>query len=62
MCEANAVLLKDGREEMILDNVDQVEVEGDQIRLLNIFGEQKIVTARVKGYNNSDRKVLLEAL
>ena len=62
MCEANAFLLKDGREEMILDNVDQVEVEGDQIRLLNIFGEQKIVTARVKGYNNSDRKVLLEAL
>ena len=62
MCEANAFLLKDGREEMVLDNVDEVEVEGDQIRLLNIFGEQKIVTARVKGYNNSDRKVLLEAL
>lgn len=62
MCEANAFLLKDGREEMVLDNVDQVEVEGDQIRLLNIFGEQKIVKARVKGYNNSDRKVLLEAL
>lgn len=62
MCEANAFLLKDGREEMVLDNVDQVDVEGDQVRLLNIFGEQKIVKARVKGYSNSDGKVLLEAL
>lgn len=62
MCEANAFLLKDGREEMVLDNVDQVDVEGDQIRLLNIFGEQKILKARFKGYNNSDGKVLLEAL
>lgn len=62
MCEANAFLLKNGQEEMVLDNVDQVDVEGDQIRLLNIFGEQRILKARVKGYNNSDRKVLLEAL
>jgi predicted RNA-binding protein len=62
MCEANAFLLKDGQEEMILDNVDEVEVEGDQIRLVNIFGEQRTLKARIMGYNNREGKVLLEAL
>ncbi len=61
MCEANAFLLKDGREEMVLDNVDQVDVDGDEIRLVNIFGEQKILKARIKSYKNSEGKFILEA-
>jgi predicted RNA-binding protein len=42
--------------------VDELEVEGDEIRLINIFGEQKILKARVKGYSGSGRKILLEPL
>lgn len=61
MCEANAFLLKEGREEMVLDNVDQVDVDGDEIRLVNIFGEQKILKARIKSYKNSEGKFILEA-
>ena len=61
MCEANAFLLKDGIEEMVLDNVDQVDVDGDEIRLVNIFGEQKILKAKIKCYRNSDGKFILEA-
>ncbi|MBW1773479.1 MAG: CooT family nickel-binding protein [Deltaproteobacteria bacterium] len=60
MCEANAFLLKDGIEEMVLDNVDQVDVDGDEIRLVNIFGEQKILKAKIKRYNNSEGKFILE--
>lgn len=62
MCEAHAFLLKDGEEEMVLENVDLVELEDDVVSLVNIFGEQKTLKARLKLYNNSERKIVFEAL
>lgn len=62
MCEAHAFLLKNNNEEKILEDVDQVEVEGDEIRMINIFGEQKIIKAKIKSYNGSEGKLLLEAV
>jgi predicted RNA-binding protein len=62
MCEANAYLLKGSVEEMILDNVDQVDVDGDEVRMVNIFGEQKILKARMKSYMNEEKKILFEAI
>jgi predicted RNA-binding protein len=41
--------------------VDELEVEGDKIRMINIFGEQKIVKARIKSYHNQKNKIILEA-
>lgn len=62
MCEAHAFLLKDGKEEIVLENVDQVEVTLHETRLVNIFGEQKTVRARIKYYHNTGRKILLEPI
>jgi predicted RNA-binding protein len=62
MCEAHAFILKNEDEEMILENVDQVEVDGDEVRMINIFGEQKIIKARIKSYNGSKNKILLEPI
>lgn len=62
MCEAHAFILQDDQEVKFLESVDELEVDGDEIRLINIFGEQKILKARVRGYSGSDRKILLEPL
>ena len=62
MCEAHAFLLKNNEEEKLLENVDQVEVEGEEIRMINIFGEQKIIKARIKSYSSSENKIVLQAL
>jgi predicted RNA-binding protein len=62
MCEANAFLLKNGKEEKLLENVDLVEFKDDEVRLENIFGEQKIVKARFKLYNNTERKIVFESI
>ena len=62
MCEANAFLVKEGTESKIMENVDQLDVEGDEIRLINIFGEQKKIKARIISYNGSDSRILLEAV
>ena len=60
MCEANAYLLKDGREELILEAVDKVENEGEKIRIQNIFGEQKVVNGRIRSMSLVNHKILIE--
>ena len=62
MCEAHAFLLKEGKEEPVLESVDLVEFDGDQVRLVNIFGEQKVLHARLRLFNNSERKLIFEPL
>lgn len=61
MCEAHAYVLKDGGEEKILESVDAVEFEGDEIRMMSIFGEQKTVKGRLKAYEGVSGKILIEA-
>jgi len=60
MCEAHAFILKDGKEEKVLENVDLVEFEDGQVTLTSIFGEQKSLNARLKLYDNSKSKILFE--
>ena len=62
MCEAHAYILKNDKEEKLLDNVDQLEIKGEEIRMINIFGEQKILKARLRSYNGSQSRILLEAI
>jgi len=62
MCEASAYLLKDGEETLILESVDLVENENGHINMVNLFGEQKRVKARIKTLSLVDHKIMLEAL
>jgi predicted RNA-binding protein len=62
MCEAHAFLIKKDVEEKLLENVDQVDIEGDEIRMVNIFGEQRIIRGRIKSYSASDSRILLEEI
>ncbi len=60
MCEANAYLVKDGKEELVLEAVDVMEKVGDEIRLANIFGEQKVVKAVIRSMSLVNHKIVLE--
>jgi len=62
MCEANAYMVRDGQEQLIMESVDIVEPEGkDTWRLVGIFGDQKTVKGRIKGMSLVNHKVLFEA-
>jgi predicted RNA-binding protein len=62
MCEANAYLIKENEETLIMESVDLVEPEGENSwRLVGIFGDQKIVQGRIRGMNLVDHKILFEA-
>jgi predicted RNA-binding protein len=60
MCEAAAFMLKDGKEELILESVDILEPENGKIRLVNIFGEQKTISARIRQLSLVNHKIILE--
>ena len=59
MCDINAFLVKDGKEELILENVDQIKTEGDTLKLLNIFGEELSVKARLQFFDNTGKRMIL---
>ena len=62
MCEADAFVLIDGKEKKLLENVDLVSLEGDDVKLVSIFGEQKTLKARLKQYNNTEGKIIFETV
>jgi len=59
MCEAAAYVLKNGREELLLSDVDIIEPEGDSLRLVNIFGEQKVIRADIHRLNLVEHRIIL---
>ena len=59
MCEANAYLIKNGSEKIIMENVDIIKPEGENIYLENIFGEKLEIKARVEEMNLVDHRILL---
>lgn len=63
MCEADAYLIKDGEEELLMKAVDVIEpAEYQGYRIVDIFGVQKIVKGRIKGMHLVDHKILFEAV
>jgi predicted RNA-binding protein len=62
MCEANAYILREDKEELVMEGVDVVEPRGNQIYLRSIFGDQKTLNARLKTTSLLEHKILLEAV
>ena len=62
MCEANAYIIRNGREEPIMENVDVLQPEGDTLRLTSLFGEEKTVAGKIKSINLVDHKIIIEEL
>lgn len=59
MCEANAYLWKDGKEELFMEAVDVVENEGESVRITSIFGEQKIIRGKIQSMSLVNHKILI---
>jgi predicted RNA-binding protein len=62
MCEANAYIHKDGREELVLESVDVVEPQEDGgFLLVDIFGQQKTVKGRLKSLNLVNHRIVFDS-
>jgi predicted RNA-binding protein len=60
MCEANAYIIRDGQEELVMEAVDKIEPEDDGLRLVNVFGDQKFLHARIDALSLVNHKIFLK--
>ncbi|HBN26466.1 MAG TPA: RNA-binding protein [Desulfobacteraceae bacterium] len=61
MCEANAYLINGDDKKLIMESVDIIEPEDNGVKIINIFGEQKFLNAKIRSLSLIDHNVLLEA-
>lgn len=62
MCEANAYL-KDGDKELLfMESVDTIEPYENGLKLMDIFGKQLFIQARIKDMALLNHRILLEKI
>ena len=60
MCEANAYMMNDDRESLIMESVDLVQPEEGGIRLISIFGDQKFIKGHIHALSLVDHKIFIK--
>ena len=60
MCEVNAYIKRDGREILVMEGVFVVKPEGGKVLLENIFGEQKLVEAKISQISLMEHKITFQ--
>ncbi len=60
MCDINAYIFKDGKEELYLENVDTIKPEKGKVFLRNLFGEQKVFEGEIKEIFLLKHRIILE--
>ncbi|MBP2638004.1 MAG: putative RNA-binding protein [Firmicutes bacterium] len=60
MCEANAYILKEDKEELLMERVDRVVPQNGEIYLESIWGQRKTIAGRIKELNLVDHRIVLE--
>ena len=62
MCDLNAYVLKQGKEELLLESVNQVRVENGEVVVRNLFGEEKRVRGQVREVSLVKNRVIVEQI
>lgn len=60
MCELNAYISQEGKEELYLENVNNAKSQEGKVFLQNLFGEQKVFEGVIREISLSGRKIILE--
>lgn len=60
MCETNVYLLREGKEELIMENVALLRPKNGKLALRDIFGEEKTVSGKIKEIQFTGHKILIE--
>ena len=60
MCEAIVYINKEGKQEMVMENVVTIRPKTDKLVLVDLFGETKEIDALIKEVKLVEHKVILE--
>lgn len=61
MCESNAYLLRDGKEELVMESVGSLIPESGKVTLKSIFGEKLSVEAELMEIDLIGHKIRLKS-
>lgn len=61
MCQSSVYIEKEGREELLFEDVDYLEAEKGRVKMIDLFGEEKRVRGRIKKFSLLDHKIVLES-
>lgn len=59
MCEAVVFLVKEGESKRLMEDVVTIHPEGEKVLLTDIFGEQRLVTARIEKVDLIGHEIIL---
>jgi predicted RNA-binding protein len=62
MCQSTAYILKDGEEEEVMADIATIIPEGNKLRLISLFGEEKEVEASIEQINLLGHKIILKPI
>jgi predicted RNA-binding protein len=60
MCESKVVFVKNGHEEVVMEDVVRIEVNGEKLKLYGILGEQSEVEGKIVLIDMRSHKVVVE--
>ena len=60
MCDVNVFVVKNGVEEKVLDNVDLIKEVANSMQMVNIFGEERTLRAKIVRYDNSEKRIVFQ--
>ncbi|MEK7713614.1 MAG: CooT family nickel-binding protein [Deltaproteobacteria bacterium] len=61
MCESHAYIVKEGKEELFLENVDVIRPEeSGKLLIRSIFGEQKLFEGHIREISLLKHRIVLE--
>ena len=60
MCDLKAYVTKQGKEELLLESVNDVRVENGEVVVRNLFGEEKKVRGAVREVSLVRNRVVVE--
>ncbi len=61
MCEAKVFIEKEGKVEHLMDNVVTIKPEKNMLLLIDLFGNQKYINAKIKELKLLEHQVVLES-
>ena len=62
MCLSKAYVERQGKRELLMEEVASVGIKGDRLLLRTLFGEQKEIMANIREIDFLSRSIILENL
>ncbi len=61
MCQTTAYLIEEGKEVPLLEDVVNITPEEGRVRIVNLFGEEKVVEGRIQQIDLLSHRIVINA-